>query len=614
VPGSATLQATHVNQLEWLFPIGAVALAVVVALAAVLFGRPRERWEPLWLLRRAGASLQRFTGLPSWAAAGITLQTWGLLVAGLGLYWDVAWHIDFGRDTELFTPPHVLILLGLAGFAVAGVVSCVFATLERAPTSWRLGAIRLPRGAAALFALGVTAAIGFPLDDLWHATYGVDVTMWSPTHLMMIGAGVASPFAAWLLWAEADKPAGRRAPRAVCLRLAIGCVLALSVLQLEFDDGVPQWQALYQPVLIAIAATLPMVAARAVLGRGAALTTALGFLLARGVVFALMGPGLGHVTPHFPLYLGLALCVEAGFILARSRGLLTASLLAGLLAGTLGLASEWGFSHLFGREPWQLSMLPSMWLPLLAAVAASLLGGAFGLALMGRRLVLPRALLAAAGLALVAALVVPLQRSALPVEATVLTTPAGPRELALDRYGQASFYQRVRVEVDIPASTSRLLRSADWFWVTSWQGGGRLAQSLHEVAPGRWVVAQPVPTGGAWKTIVLLARRDVVAAVPVALPADPALALRAVPVQRSRVQPFVPASRYLMREAHGGAGWPAIVAYAGWLLMLVLWVGLLVTGARSLMPRSARQRAALGREVMLEARRTSTRAPLHSPR
>ena len=39
-----------------------------------------------------------------------------LLIAVIGFYWDVAWHIDFGRDTKnLFTPPHVMILVGLWG-------------------------------------------------------------------------------------------------------------------------------------------------------------------------------------------------------------------------------------------------------------------------------------------------------------------------------------------------------------------------------------------------------------------------------------------------------------------------------------------------------------------
>ena len=36
--------------------------------------------------------------------------------------------------------------------------------------------------AAAAFAL-----IGFPLDDIWHRIFGQDVTLWGPTHLMLIG-------------------------------------------------------------------------------------------------------------------------------------------------------------------------------------------------------------------------------------------------------------------------------------------------------------------------------------------------------------------------------------------------------------------------------------------
>jgi hypothetical protein len=27
----------------------------------------------------------------------------------IGFYPDVAWHIDFGRDKQLFTPPHTMI-------------------------------------------------------------------------------------------------------------------------------------------------------------------------------------------------------------------------------------------------------------------------------------------------------------------------------------------------------------------------------------------------------------------------------------------------------------------------------------------------------------------------
>ena len=40
---------------------------------------------------------------------------------------------------------------------------------------------------------GLYALIGFPLDDVWHRLFGQDVTLWGPTHLMLIGgAGLAT--------------------------------------------------------------------------------------------------------------------------------------------------------------------------------------------------------------------------------------------------------------------------------------------------------------------------------------------------------------------------------------------------------------------------------------
>ena len=36
-------------------------------------------------------------------------------------------------------------------------------------------------------ACGAFALLGFPLDDMWHRIFGQDVTLWGPTHLMLIG-------------------------------------------------------------------------------------------------------------------------------------------------------------------------------------------------------------------------------------------------------------------------------------------------------------------------------------------------------------------------------------------------------------------------------------------
>jgi hypothetical protein len=357
-----------------------------------------------------------------------------------------------------------------------------------------------------------------------------------------------------------------------------------------------------------------MVAARVLLGRGAAVAVAVAFLAVRCIVAALLGAALGHVVPHFPLYLGIALCVEFAFVVARRAGVGAAAALAGALAGTAGLGSEWAFSQLFGREPWHTSMLSGMWLPALAAVAAALLGASLGFAVSRRTVPLSRPATAAAALALVAALVVPLPRSGLALTATVRTTPAGPARLAVDRYGQASIYRPVHVEVDVPPGASWLLRDCDWFWVTSWQGGGRLAQSLREVAPGRWVAAHPVPTGAAWKTVVLLGRGRTLAAIPVAIPADPALRLGAIPVVAARTARFDPASSYLMRESHGGAQWPAVLAYAAWLTMVALWLALVAGGAASLRARRPVGRLPVGGVAMLGLRRMATRVPLHLSR
>ena len=38
-----------------------------------------------------------------------------------------------------------------------------------------------------MLAASAFALIGFPLDDVWHRIFGQDVTLWGPTHLMLIG-------------------------------------------------------------------------------------------------------------------------------------------------------------------------------------------------------------------------------------------------------------------------------------------------------------------------------------------------------------------------------------------------------------------------------------------
>ena len=116
--------------------------------------------------------------------------------------------------------------------------------------------------------------------------------------------------------------------------------------------------------------------------------------------------------------------------------------------------------------------------------------------------------------------------------------------------------------------------------MVSWQGGGRVRAALNEVGPGRYVASRPLPIIGSWKTMVGLQRADQVMAAPIYLPADPRIGASAVPALPERRVAFARNTDVLLREAHGGPAWPAVVAYSGLALILALWIGLWAFTAR----------------------------------
>ena len=120
----------------------------------------------------------------------------------------------------------------------------------RIARGWYAPARRRPAcSPAARFAL-----IGFPLDDVWHRLFGQDVTLWGPTHLMLIGGAALTLVGQAVLLVEGcarRAASGRaRAPTAapaphVRLRRArspAAFLIGLSTFQAEFDFGVPQFQ------------------------------------------------------------------------------------------------------------------------------------------------------------------------------------------------------------------------------------------------------------------------------------------------------------------------------------------------------------------------------------
>ena len=375
--------------------IGATLGALVVTTVIVLVIAAHRSRRITWLHHLARFA-ERQTGLPGWAALPSAVMGAALLTAALGMYWDISLHIDNGRDDgPLANPAHYLILVGLYGSLLAGALSVALAGRERpCRTAIHLGGDWwAPVGGLMIAACGAFALTGFPLDDLWHRIFGQDVTLWGPTHLMLIGGGSLAVLGGMVLLAEGITAAGRDPERdshplvIYHLRRGLlvgGFLVALSTFQGEFDFGVPQFRLVLHPILIMLAASIGLVAARIYLGRGGALLAVFGFIAIRGLIAVMVGGVWDQTLPHFPLYLVEALLVELVFLRSAGRSPVATGALAGVLIGTIGLAAEWGWSHVWMPIPWPAALLPEAAVAGLAsAVAGGAVGGFIGAALIG---------------------------------------------------------------------------------------------------------------------------------------------------------------------------------------------------------------------------------------
>jgi hypothetical protein len=119
-----------------------------------------------------------------------------------GLIWDICWHLSIGRD-GLLSPPHLVIYLGAV---VAGLFSGYeilrktfwgsYQEKAKSVKIWgffysSLGSLFCVWGALSM----LTSA---PFDDWWHKTYGLDVTILSPPHTVLILGIIGIQFGAMI--------------------------------------------------------------------------------------------------------------------------------------------------------------------------------------------------------------------------------------------------------------------------------------------------------------------------------------------------------------------------------------------------------------------------------
>jgi hypothetical protein len=136
--------------------------------------------------------------------------------------------------------------------------------------------------------------MGFPFDDVWHRLFGQEVTVWGPTHLVMIGGAVLPLIGLAVLEQEGRLVRGTSdvTPLGLYVRRTMimgGLLIGLALFEAEWEFGIPQFRMVLQPLLIALAAGCALVAARMWIGPDGALAAVSFYFGLRGLVTIIVG-------------------------------------------------------------------------------------------------------------------------------------------------------------------------------------------------------------------------------------------------------------------------------------------------------------------------------------
>jgi hypothetical protein len=370
---------------------------------------------------------------------------------------------------------------------------------------------------------------------------------------MMIGGAGFSTLAALFLEHEGRRAVGENAPKdgpglKFIQYLAFGgLIIGMSVFQIEFDFGVMQFRQVFEPMLIASAGALGLVAARIMLGRGAALVAALLAVALRAGVALVVGPILGAPINWFALYLGPALVVELLALTPLLKRPILFGAISGLGIGTVGIWLESLWIDSVYRYPWPASLWPeALAMAIPAAVFIGMCGAMIGMVLTNQQL--PRRAISAGIVALAVLAIGGATANGLryevPQNATATITLTDAPSIGDQRMATAD------IRINPPDLVSA---DPNWVSVLGWQGGlanqrGIFVDRLEKLGPGHYKSTAPMPISGKWKTLLRVHDGNVMAAVPIYLEGDPGIGAAEVRADPTMTRPFQGESSILQRE------------------------------------------------------------------
>ncbi len=310
-----------------------------------------------------------------------------LLVGG---HWDASKHIQTGQipaGADFLWAPHImiyssfLISLGVAVFSVASVARDGWARGERDPRQW----VRSNPYLGAVAVASVYSLLSIPGDAIWHEIFGVDLTAWSPPHVMLAICSIAVILCGAGVLARVRHGAANPAwiNAGLYLLLAVGLQMAHLIATSEWELGPerpvlvlarPIW--LYPAVSGAVNLVFYMLARSLVGSRWSATILSLTDL---GLRLALMG-GLGlsgNVVPMLPLVaVGGAVLMDLAFRAGAPVWAGAAAFTAGFGALALPWIMQRADLHFSGVDS-AITLIVSLIMALLLIPVGNWMGGQF---------------------------------------------------------------------------------------------------------------------------------------------------------------------------------------------------------------------------------------------